>query len=130
MGRSPVEGFHAAYVCRHIISAGVKSAFSAFLVMLPSRPLGVEGIHNNEGVGTMSRRARALLVLEQAMLSVAGLLIGASAMHAAKGAGLAASSRQLCAFGALYAATVLACGAVCSWQANRRSALELLQAKE
>ena len=81
-------------------------------------------------LGTTRGRTRALLVLEQAMLSAAGLLMGAGAMYAAKGAGLAASSRQLCAFGGMYAATVLVCGVICSWLATRRSALDLLQAKE
>lgn len=81
-------------------------------------------------LGATKRKVRAILSLEQLLLSVAGSAIGAFVMLLLRKAKIAAISRDLTLFASLYAAIILATAAACSVLVTRRSALELLQTKE
>jgi ABC-type antimicrobial peptide transport system permease subunit len=81
-------------------------------------------------LGTTKRKTRSLLALEQILLGLVGLILGAAALLIYNGAALSGIAPQLQLFAALFFATILACAAVCSTLATRRSPLELLQAKE
>jgi hypothetical protein len=80
--------------------------------------------------GTTKRKTRVILALEQMLLSVGGLVIGAYALLAYKGAALAVISGQLYVFAALYFAVLLVSAITCAGLATQRNVLELLQTKE
>ena len=81
-------------------------------------------------LGTAKGRARSLLTIEQLILCVCGIVLGAIGLLAYNGSGLSDVSEQTALFAALYFAMVLACGFVCSALVTNRSALELLQVRE
>lgn len=80
--------------------------------------------------GTTKRRTRTIVLLEQVLLSILGLLIGTVGLLAYKGEALAVISGQLALFAALYFAVILLSAVICSSLATRRNVLELLQTKE
>jgi hypothetical protein len=80
--------------------------------------------------GTTRRKAGAMLALEQALLSAAGLALGACGLAAYNGTGLAAASAELVPFAALYFAAIVAAAMVSSAAATRKNVLELLQTRE
>jgi hypothetical protein len=80
--------------------------------------------------GTTKRKTRAILTLEQLLLSIAGLVIGAFGLLAYKGPELSVVAVQLGLFAGLYFAVILGSAVICSVLATRRNVLELLQTKE
>ncbi|MDR1588566.1 MAG: ABC transporter permease [Oscillospiraceae bacterium] len=81
-------------------------------------------------LGTTKRKTRAILALEQLFLSVAGLALGACALLAYNGSGLAPASRSAALFAAMYFAMIAVSGSVSSAAATHKNVLELLQTKE
>ncbi|NLA87991.1 MAG: ABC transporter permease, partial [Clostridiales bacterium] len=80
--------------------------------------------------GTTKGKTRAILALEQVLLSIAGLIVGSAALLVYKGSALSVVSPQLALFAALYFAVILISAVICSSLATRRNVLELLQTKE
>jgi ABC-type antimicrobial peptide transport system permease subunit len=80
--------------------------------------------------GTTKRKTRAILALEQALLSVVGLLVGACWLALYNGSGMAAASADMVLFAGLYFALIAAAAIVSSVAATRKNVLELLQTKE
>ena len=81
-------------------------------------------------LGTTKRKTRSLLLIEQVLLGIAGLVFGVFAMFVYKGRDLAAITSKAALFAALYFAAIVASALACSALATRHSALELLQTKE
>ncbi len=81
-------------------------------------------------LGTTKRKTRTILALEQMLLSICGLVIGACGLLAYKGAALSRISAQLYVFAALYFAVILVSAIICAGLSTRRNVLELLQTKE
>ncbi len=80
--------------------------------------------------GTTKGKTRAILTLEQVLLSIVGLIVGVGGLLVYKGAALSAISGQLYLFTALYFTVILVSAVMCSSLATRRNVLELLQTKE
>ncbi|NLA86105.1 MAG: ABC transporter permease, partial [Clostridiales bacterium] len=80
--------------------------------------------------GTTKGKTRAILALEQVLLSIVGLAVGTGGLLVYKGAALSAISGQVYLFTALYFTVILVSAAMCSSLATRRNVLELLQTKE
>jgi ABC-type antimicrobial peptide transport system permease subunit len=80
--------------------------------------------------GTTRRKAGAMLALEQALLSAAGLALGVCGLAAYNGTGMAAAAEELVPFAALYFAAIVAAAVASSAAATRKNVLELLQTRE
>jgi ABC-type antimicrobial peptide transport system permease subunit len=81
-------------------------------------------------LGTTKRKTRAILSLEQVLLSGVGLLVGACGLLIYNGSGIAAASGDMVLFAGLYFALIAAAAIVSSVAATRKNVLELLQTKE
>ena len=81
-------------------------------------------------LGTTKRKTRAILAIELTSLNIAGLGLGLCLLFMLNGQGLCAIFDRLFFFVPLFFATMLACTAVSTALATRRSPLELLQTKE
>jgi hypothetical protein len=80
--------------------------------------------------GTTRRKAGAMLALEQALLSAAGLALGVCGLAAYNSSELAAAAAELVPFAALYFAAIVAAAVASSAAATRKNVLELLQTRE
>ena len=80
--------------------------------------------------GATKRKTAAVLVLEQFMLSVAGLALGFCVMLICNYSGTVETFAQMLIYAALYIVVALAAAITCSVFVSRRSPLELLQVKE
>ena len=80
--------------------------------------------------GTTKTKTRVILVIEQIMLSVAGLIIGAGAMAVIKGAQFTDVAAQTGMFAGMYLIVIIAASVVSAVLATRKNVLELLQTKE
>jgi hypothetical protein len=80
--------------------------------------------------GTTKRKTRAMLALEQILLSVIGLLVGACGLLIYNGSGITVAAGGVALFAGLYFALVTAAAVVSSVVATRKNVLELLQTKE
>jgi hypothetical protein len=80
--------------------------------------------------GMAKKRARTMLVLEQAALYLLGLLCAAALLLAINGAAATGYPAQLLSYGLLHLAASAAGALICSVIVTRRSPLELLQVKE
>ena len=81
-------------------------------------------------LGVTKRKARAVLSWEQALLSLAGLVIGGGVMRVYQGAAIAVIAVRLSIFATLYLGVIVGAAVTCAVLATRRSPLELLQTKE
>jgi ABC-type antimicrobial peptide transport system permease subunit len=81
-------------------------------------------------LGTTKRKTRAILSLEQILLSAVGLIVGACGLFVYNGVGMAAASADMALFAALYFAVITAAAFISSAAATRKNALELLQTRE
>ncbi len=81
-------------------------------------------------LGTTKRKTRAILSIEQILLSVIGLIVGAVAVAIYKGAALVGAINQLLLFAGLYFVVIVVAAIVSASLATRRNVLELLQTKE
>ena len=81
-------------------------------------------------LGTTKKRARAMLVSEQAALFACGLLCAAAALLVIHGLVLAAYKSQLLSYTALHLAACSTGALICAVIITRRRPLELLQVKE
>ena len=81
-------------------------------------------------LGTTKKRARAILVLEQASLGIIGLLLAAILLLAINGAALASYAQPLASCAALLIAASALGASICAVIVTRRRPLELLQVKE
>ena len=81
-------------------------------------------------LGTTKRRTGAILVIEQVILCITGLVLGACGLLLYNGAYLAEIAAKLYLFAALYFTGCLAGSIICFIITTNRKVLELLQTKE
>jgi len=109
-----------------VVAAAIMSGlFPGLIVMQSDREASIM-----RALGTTKKRARAMLILEQALLCLAGLLCAAALLLVINGGMLVSYSRSLALYAALHFAACAAGAAICAIVVTRKHVLELLQVKE
>jgi len=117
-----LDGLYPIAVAAAAILGGL---FPGLIVLQSDREASIMRV-----LGTTKKRARAILVLEQASLGIIGLLLAAILLLAINGAALASYAQPLASCAALLIAASALGASVCAVIITRRRPLELLQVKE
>jgi hypothetical protein len=116
---------HALYPIVVVSAAVMGGLFPGLIVMQLDREASIM-----RALGATKRRARAMLVVEQAMLCAAGVVFAVSALLAVNGIMLAVYAGAVTAYSALHLAMCVIGALTCAVIITRRRVLELLQVKE
>ena len=117
-----LDGLYPIAIAAAAILGGL---FPGLIVMQSDREASIMRV-----LGTTKKRARAMLVSEQAALFSCGLLLAAAALLVIHGVVLAAYKSQLLSYTALHLAACSTGALICAVIITRRRPLELLQVKE